>query len=45
MQARYSPIDFDYMGYHHLRFNEYKRRRDEFLGQAAAAFGGGAAKS
>jgi ethanolamine kinase len=41
VQARYSPIDFDYMGYHHLRYNEYLRRRDEFLEQAARVFGCG----
>lgn len=41
-QARYSPIEFDYMGYHHLRFAEMRRRKGEFLAQAATAFGGGA---
>jgi hypothetical protein len=41
VQARYSPIDFDYMGYHELRFGEYRRRKAEFVARAAAAFGGG----
>ncbi|GBF91539.1 hypothetical protein Rsub_04279 [Raphidocelis subcapitata] len=41
VQARYSPIDFDYMGYHKLRFDEYHRRKAEFMARAAAAFGGG----
>jgi hypothetical protein len=40
VQARYSPIDFDYMGYHHLRFGEYRRRKAEFMGRAAEVFGG-----
>ncbi|KAI1317593.1 Ethanolamine kinase 1 [Mortierella claussenii] len=31
VQAQLSDIDFDYMPYAVLRFNEYFRRRDEFL--------------
>ncbi|KAI8475730.1 MAG: putative ethanolamine kinase 1 [Monoraphidium minutum] len=40
IQARYSPIDFDYMGYHRLRYGEYLRRKEEFTGAAARVFGG-----
>ncbi|GMY35889.1 probable ethanolamine kinase isoform X2 [Fagus crenata] len=28
IQAKMSPIDFDYMGYFFLRYNEYKRQRE-----------------
>lgn len=31
IQARYSPIDFDYFGYSKLRWDEYYRRKEEFL--------------
>ncbi|KAK9812640.1 hypothetical protein WJX72_001170 [[Myrmecia] bisecta] len=31
LQSRYSPIDFDYMGYSQLRWSEYYRRKAEFL--------------
>ncbi|BDA42425.1 probable ethanolamine kinase [Coccomyxa sp. Obi] len=31
IQARYSPIDFDYFSYSKLRWDEYYRRKDEFL--------------
>ncbi|XP_065181173.1 probable ethanolamine kinase [Sycon ciliatum] len=31
IQAVYSEIDFDYIGYAHTRFDEYLRRKDEFL--------------
>lgn len=31
VQAKYSPIDFDYLGYFFLRYNEYKRRKADFL--------------
>lgn len=41
VQARYSPIDFDYMGYHGLRYGEYLRRKEEFMAQAARVFGSG----
>jgi ethanolamine kinase len=39
VQARYSPIDFDYIGYSGLRWAEYRARRDAFLAQAADVFG------
>jgi ethanolamine kinase len=39
IQARYSPIDFDYMGYVGLRWGEYYRRKEEFLGKARQLFG------
>ncbi|XP_028781392.1 probable ethanolamine kinase [Neltuma alba] len=29
IQARMSPIDFDYLGYFFLRYNEYKRQKDK----------------
>ncbi|KAJ8768036.1 hypothetical protein K2173_020976 [Erythroxylum novogranatense] len=29
IQAKMSPIDFDYLGYFFLRYDEYKRRKDE----------------
>ena len=43
MQARWSRIEFDYMGYAVLRWGEYRKRRDEFLEQAkrAVAVSGG----
>lgn len=31
VQARFSPIDFDYLGYYFLRFEEYKKRKEEIL--------------
>ena len=31
LQAKYSPIEFDYMGYSKLRWDEYYRRKEEFL--------------
>ena len=34
LQARYSPIDFDYMSYSGLRWQEYFRRKEEFLAHA-----------
>lgn len=34
IQARYSPIDFDYLEYSGLRWAEYYRRKEEFLGMA-----------
>jgi ethanolamine kinase len=37
MQARWSKIDFDYMGYAELRWGEYRRRKDEFIKQAEEA--------
>ena len=41
IQARYSPIDFDYMGYVGLRWGEYHRRKEEFMGKAKQIFGHG----
>ena len=40
VQARYSPIDFDYMAYSAQRWAEFRRRRAEFLGRARSVFGG-----
>jgi ethanolamine kinase len=28
MQAKVSPIDFDYLGYFFLRYNEYKKQKE-----------------
>ncbi|KDD75780.1 choline/ethanolamine kinase [Helicosporidium sp. ATCC 50920] len=39
IQARYSAIEFDYLEYSTVRWNEYLRRRDEFLGEAERVFG------
>lgn len=36
IQARYSPIDFDYLEYSTTRWQEYYRRKDEFLNKAKA---------
>ena len=36
IQARYSPIDFDYLSYSSLRWKEYHKRKAEFLGDAKA---------
>ena len=38
LQAKWSSIDFDYLAYSQLRWGEYRRRKDEFLAQALAAF-------
>ena len=38
LQAKWSSIDFDYLAYAQLRWGEYRRRKDEFLAQAQAAF-------
>ena len=38
LQARYSPIEFDYMGYVTLRWSEFHRRKDEFLSDVDAYF-------
>lgn len=32
LQARWSPIEFDYLGYAKLRWDEYRRRKAEFIG-------------
>lgn len=34
LQAKYSPIDFDYMEYSKMRWDECFHREDEFLAQA-----------
>lgn len=34
IQAKMSPIDFDYLGYFFLRYNEYKRQKQEALSLA-----------
>eukprot|EP00775_Hariotina_reticulata_P008598 gene8598-8780_t len=39
IQARYSPIDFDYMLFHNTRFGEFRRRKEEFLAEARRVFG------
>ncbi|KAL2653862.1 hypothetical protein R1flu_021990 [Riccia fluitans] len=31
VQARYSDIDFDYLGYFFLRYGEFKRKKEDFL--------------
>ncbi|KAL2249483.1 UNVERIFIED_CONTAM: putative ethanolamine kinase [Sesamum indicum] len=31
IQAKMSPIDFDYLGYFFLRYNEYKKQKEECL--------------
>ena len=31
IQARYSAIDFDYMGYSSIRWDEYDKRKADFL--------------
>jgi ethanolamine kinase len=41
IQARYSPIDFDYLSYHALRWAELRKRLDAFCGRAEQVFGGG----
>lgn len=38
MQAKWSAIDFDYMGYAALRWAEYRKRKEEFLEQAHTVF-------
>ena len=34
LQAKYSPISFDYIGYSKLRWDECFKREDEFIQQA-----------
>lgn len=34
VQAKYSPIDFDYLEYFFLRYNEYKKQKDCFISLA-----------
>lgn len=31
VQAKYSPIEFDYLEYYFLRYNEYKKQKDRFI--------------
>lgn len=38
VQANWSSVDFDYLGFAKHRWGEYFRRKDEFLAGAAAAF-------
>lgn len=38
-QAKWSRIEFDYLQYAQLRWGEYFRRKDEFLGAAARLAG------
>lgn len=33
-QAKMSPIDFDYLGYFFLRYNEYKRQKEKLVSMA-----------
>nr|BAU37043.1 ethanolamine kinase [Chlamydomonas asymmetrica] len=42
IQARYSPIDFDYLSYSALRWGEYHRRKEEFVAQLKRVFGAAA---
>lgn len=44
IQARHSPIDFDYMSYHFLRWQELRKRLDVFCARAEEVFGGGGGK-
>ena len=39
IQARYSPIEFDYLGYSETRWKEYHRRKDGVIREAKRAFG------
>lgn len=34
MQAKVSPIDFDYLGYFFLRYGEYKKQRESCISSA-----------
>ncbi len=45
LQAKWSSIDFDYLGYAQLRGAEYRRRKGEFLADAARVFGNCVPKS
>ncbi|EPS66866.1 hypothetical protein M569_07911, partial [Genlisea aurea] len=38
IQAKVSPIDFDYLGYFILRYNEYKRRKAQCFSSAQVYF-------
>lgn len=37
MQAKVSPIDFDYLGYFFLRYDEYKKQRESCLSLAESS--------
>ncbi|KAJ4844614.1 hypothetical protein Tsubulata_023440 [Turnera subulata] len=41
IQAKMSPIDFDYIGYFFLRYNEYKRQKDNCCSLARSYLSGG----
>lgn len=47
VQARYSPIDFDYFDYSAMRWGEYHRRKQQAMADARRVFGegGGVAQS
>lgn len=34
IQARMSPIDFDYLGYFFLRYGEYKKQKEKYCSLA-----------
>jgi hypothetical protein len=38
LQAKWSSIDFDYLAYAKLKWDEYHKRKEEFLAAAEAAF-------
>lgn len=40
MQARMSPIGFDYLGYFFLRFNEYKKKKEKCFSLAKSHLSG-----
>ena len=42
IQARHSPIDFDYFRYSRLRWDEYHRRKAEFMAGLEAVMKPGA---
>ena len=35
LQARWTPVEFDYLGYTQWRLSEYHRRKSQFLSEAA----------
>lgn len=37
LQAKHSPIDFDYLGYNKLRLNEYQRKKEFVFGLLPAS--------
>ncbi|KAJ7956668.1 Choline/Ethanolamine kinase [Quillaja saponaria] len=38
IQAKMSPIDFDYLGYFFMRYNEYKRQKEKCFSMAQSYF-------